>query len=194
VNNNPNLNDLAVIYQNAQLSLSIEYTLSGDGVNSGSADMGESIKVGNAGGSSINLSFYQYSNFDLLQNNNNSVSILGAPGAFTGALQTTGGPGGTGIGEAILGPNANDAEAALVPTTFNKLTAGSYVTLDNTTSAGPGNVTWAFQWNTTLASGDQFDLSKDKGLSVQLIPEPSTLALIALGMGALGMMLRRKLA
>jgi len=76
VNGNPNLNDLGVIYQNAQLSVSVEYVLSGNGANSGSADMGENIMVVNNSISSLNLSFYQYSNFNLLQNNNNQRTTL----------------------------------------------------------------------------------------------------------------------
>ena len=86
------------------------------------------------------------------------------------------------------------AEAAVVPQTLNELNTAAYLNLDNTTSAY-GDVSWAFQWNVTLAAnGGELDLTKDKGLSVQLIPEPSTLALIALGMGALGLSLRRKSA
>ncbi|MGD0349640.1 MAG: PEP-CTERM sorting domain-containing protein [Verrucomicrobiota bacterium] len=195
VNDNPNLNDLAVIYQNAQLEVSVEYTLSGNGVNSGSADMGESLMIVNNSASSIDLSFYQYSNFDLLQNNNNDVSISGSSGAYTGALQTTGGPGGTGIGEVILGPNANYAEAAQVPQTLNELNnpLNSNFNLNDSISAS-GDVSWAFQWNATLNPGDMLDLTKNKGLSVQIVPEPSTVALVALGVGALGWTLRRKSA
>lgn len=193
VNGNPNLNDLGVVYDNGTYHVSVEYTLTGYGATSGSADMGESIMFLNNGASSIDLTFYQYSNFNLLMNNNNTVNISGNPGAYTGATQTTGGPGGTGIGEVILGPNANRAEAAVVPVTLNKLNTAAYLNLDNTNSA-TGDVSWAFQWNVTLAPGSQLDLLKDKGLTVQLVPEPSTLALIALGIGALGLTLRRKLA
>jgi hypothetical protein len=153
--------------------------------------MMEYIWIDNFSGSSVNLSFYQYSNFNLLQNSQNSVSISGGPGAYTGAFQNTGGPGGTGIAEVILSPTANGTEAGLAGSTLSDVSNG---TLNGVTSAGPGNVAWAFRWDQTIASGGEMDISKDKGLSVSTIPEPSALALIALGMGALGLTLRRKLA
>jgi len=203
VNGNPNLNDLGVVYANGQLEVDLEYVLTGNGAGSGSADMMEYISIVNNGLSSINLSFYQYSNFNLLQNNNNTVTISGSPGAYTGAIQTTGGPGGNGIAEVIDAPLANFAEAESTPQTFNELTSGSYYDLNNHTSAGLGDVSWAFEWTATLqpyGSVDQYgnrtdmlDITKDKGLSIEIVPEPSTLAFVALGMGALGLSLRRKL-
>ena len=58
-----------------------------------------------------------------------------------------------------------------------------------------GDVTWAFQWNaTTSHPAASLNITKDKGLSITLVPEPSTLAFIALGIGALGLSLRRKSA
>lgn len=188
-------NDLTVTYQNAQVSVNVEYDLYGNGVGSGSADMMESIWIDNLSAvNSLTLSFYQYSNFDLLENNNNTVSIFGSPGAYSTAVQTTGGPGGTGFGEVILGPYANYAEAAVVPQTLNELGTPAYLTLNDNTSEGPGNVSWAFQWNSTIDPNGELDILKDKGLKVTMIPEPATLALIALGVGALGLSLRRKSA
>jgi hypothetical protein len=191
------LNDVSVTYGSSQLSVNIDYVLSGNGAGSGSADLQEYISILNpsTSGQSINLSFYQYSNFNLLGNNMNSVAIAGTPsGGFSGATQTTGGAGGNGIAEVIDTPYANGAEAALVGQTLTGLNSGSYYNLNDNLSAGPGNVTWAFQWNASLNPGDTLSITKDKGLSIQIVPEPSTVALIALGMGALGLSLRRKLS
>jgi hypothetical protein len=186
----PSLDNLGVDYDNANLEVFVQYTLSGNGMMSGSADMAESIYVINNESSSINLNFYQYSNFNLL-NQPNNVKISSSGGLYTGATQTTSGAGGTGIGEVILGPYANEAEAGFATPTMSDVSSG---TLNDSTSAGPGDVAWAFEWNKNLGTGDMLDLQKDKGLSVTLVPEPSTLVLIALGMGALGLSLRRKLA
>jgi PEP-CTERM motif-containing protein len=201
--NGLNGNDLTLGYANSQLSASIEYVLSGNGAGSGSADLQEYISVMNPVGSgqSISLSFYQYSNFNLLGNSQNTVTIAGSPlnpgnpfSGFTGAQQTTGGPGGNGLAEVIDAPYANAAEAATLGQTLSELNSASYYTLNNNTSAGPGDVTWAFQWNETLNPGDTLNITKDKGLSIQIIPEPSTLAFIALGVSALGLSMRRKLS
>ena len=156
--------------------------------------MVENLSIVNNTASSFNLSFYQYSNFNLFQNNMNGVSLSGGPGGYTGALQTTGGPGGNGIAEVIDAPLANFGEAALVGQTLGELNGPSYYTLNDNASAGPGDVTWAFEWNVNLAAGATFNITKDKGLSIDLVPEPSSLAFIAMGISALGLSLRRKSA
>jgi hypothetical protein len=188
------IDNLGVQYQNAQLTVQVQYILSGNGPSSGSADMVENLSIVNTSASSINLSFYQYSNFNLFQNNLNSVSLSSGPGGYTGATQTTGGPDGNGIAEVIDAPLANYGEAALVGQTLGELNGPSYYTLNDNASAGPGDVSWAFQWNVNLGAGDTFNITKDKGLSIQLVPEPSTLAFIVMGIGAFGLSLRRKTA
>jgi hypothetical protein len=188
------INNIGVVYQNSQLTVQIQYILAGNGSGSGKADMQEYLTIVNNGASSINLSFYQYSNFNLFQDNQNTVNISGSPGGgYSGALQTTTTGGGSGLAEVIDAPYANFAEAAGVFQTVSELNSGSYYTLNDTTSAGPGDVTWAFQWNQTLASGGIMNITKDKGLSIQILPEPTTLAFIALGGSALALVLRRKL-
>jgi len=198
------LNDVTITYANTQLSVSIEYQLTGFGNNSGNADMAEGIAVQNLTAGPVSLSFYQYSYFGLLGNlTPNNVMISGSPGMYTGAQQTAGGmPNSTGIAEVITAPDANRAEAAYFNQTLTELNGANYLNLNNVMSAGPGNVTWAFQWNATLQAYGSVDgdgnptdtlaIAKDKGLGVSLVPEPSTVAMIALGMGALGLMLRRR--
>jgi hypothetical protein len=154
----------------------------------------ENLNIQNTGASSISLSFYQYSNFNLLQNNMNSVTISSDANGYLGATQTTGGPGGNGIAEVIEAPLANNAEAALAGQTLANLNGNSYYTLNGNTSAGPGDVTWAFQWNVTLDPNATLNIIKDKGLSIQIVPEPTTMAFVALGLGALGLARRRQTA
>lgn len=194
---NDGINDVYMEYQNSQLNVGIEYILNGNGAGSGSADIQESIQIQNVGSSQITLSFFQYSNFNLLGGANDSVSIFGNHNSgYSGAIQTTG-TGGSGIAEVIIAPNANFAEANTVGglnSTLYKLNNTANLTLDGNTSAGPGDVTWGLEWTATLNPDDMLDITKDKGLSLQIVPEPSTVAIIALGIGALGLALRRKLS
>ena len=186
------INVVDATYQNAQLSIEIQYILSGGGVGSGNADLTETIMAVNKNSSSsLDLNFYEYSNFNLLQSGNNSVTVFGAPGAYSYVTQTSGS---TALSEAIISPSANYAEAASFNTTLNELNTQAGLVLNGNASAGPGNVTWAFQWDQTIAAGGQLDIFKDKSLSISMIPEPSTLAFIALGTGLLGLAMRRKLA
>ena len=183
-------NFLDATYANSQLSVEIQYALHGGGVGSGSADLTESIYVVNLSGAPLTLNFYEYSDFNLLQSGNNSVQIFGSPGAYSNVQQTSGS---TAIQEAIVSPFANYAEAANAGQTLNELNTQSGLVLNDTTSAGPGNVTWAFQWlDLNIAPGGELDIFKDKSLSIQMVPEPSTFAFIALGLGAWGLARRRQ--
>jgi hypothetical protein len=182
-------NDVVATYQNAQLSIQIEYVLSGGGVGSGNADITETIAAKNlSASSSLNLNFYEYSNFNLLQSGNNTVQVYGSPGAYSYVTQTSGS---TALTEAIVSPNANYAEAATFNQTLNELNTQAGLVLNGNASAGPGNVTWAFQWAQTVAANSELDIFKDKSLSIATIPEPSTVAFIALGAGVLGLTFRR---
>jgi hypothetical protein len=185
-----NINEVVATYQNAQLTLTIDYYLTGGGVGSGNADLAENISVVNNTGSALNFNFYQYSDFNLLGSGaNDIVQIYGNPGNFNYAEQTSGG---TAIGEVVVAPNANRGEAAMVGQTLNELNTTPNLQLNNNTLAGPGDVTWALQWGTTIGAGQEYDISKDKNLSIQIVPEPSTLAFIALGLGAWGLARRRQ--
>ena len=188
--NQPNAAEVTATYQNAQLALTIDYVLAGGGVGSGSADITESISVLNNSGGSVNFHFYQYSDFNLLGSGaSDSVQLFGFPGSWNFVQQTAGS---SGIGEAIVAPDANHGEAAFIGQTLGELNGASPLTLNDNPSAGPGDVTWALEWDPTIANGGMFDLTKDKSLFIQVIPEPSTIALIALGLGAWGLARRRQ--
>jgi hypothetical protein len=200
---NDGINDVYMAYQNSQLKVDIEYLLTGNGAGSGSADIQESIQIKNVGLSQITLSFFQYSDFNLLGGANDSVSIFGIPydsnnpfSGYNGAIQTTG-TGGSGVAEVIIAPNANFAEANTVGglnSTLYKINNTANLTLNGNTSAGPGDVTWGLEWTATLNPDEMLDITKDKGLSLEIVPEPSTVAIIAMGAGALGLARRRKLS
>jgi hypothetical protein len=196
--------DVLMTFTNLQLRVSIEYTLTGDGTGSGSADMQEQITIKNISSSQLTLNFFQYSDFNLLGGANDTATLLGTPyipgnplTGYLGAVQTTG-AGGSGIAELINAPNATYGEVNYadvgVNATLYKLNNTTNLTLNGTANAGQGDVTWALQWTKTLNPGQMLDISKDKGLSIELIPEPSTVALSALGIGMLGLVLRRRLS
>lgn len=185
-------NMLDVIYQNSQLSIEVVYSLTGGGVGSGTADMIENIYAMNLSGSQITLNLFEYSYFDLLQSGNNSVNIFGSPSPGPGYNYVQQNSGSTAIQEAITSPNANHAEAAYFNQTLNALNTQANLVLNDNPSAGPGNVTWAFQWTQTIDAGQEFDVFKDKNLSITMVPEPGTAALAVLGGLCLAGCLRRR--
>jgi hypothetical protein len=185
------LNTVTVTYENTDLKLEILYSLTGGGLGSGTADIIESIQAWNKKGTSMDFHLYQYSDFNLLNDpSGDTVEISGNPiDGYDYALQYKGL---TQIAEAITSPAANRAEAGLTPSTLNSLNGASVYNLNNSDTAGPGDATWALQWDASIDAGGSFWLFKDKLLSIEPIPEPSTLALIALGLGAWGLARRRQ--
>jgi hypothetical protein len=184
------INHVKAIYQNSQLTVAIDYILTGGGAGSGNADIMESIVATNHTGSSLNLNFYEYSNFNLLQSGNNTVEIMGA-GPYFYVTQTSGS---TAIQEGIVSPFADYAEAGYYNSTLNKLNTETNLFLNGNTLASSGNVTWAFQWDQTIdANGGGLEIFKDKSLSIAQVPEPGTTALVVLGGLCLaGRMFRRR--
>ena len=168
------------------LQIDVRYTLRGT-ASSGS-DMQEQINItNNSTTSTLDLHFFQYSNFDLNGTPaGDTVSLINANTvrqSKTGAL----------ISETVTTPAANHYELGLTtdsPNTLTRLNSGSPITLlDGATTRGPGDATWAFQWDRSLAPGASLQISKDKNLA---IPEPGTLALIATGFAGLAFLRKRR--
>jgi hypothetical protein len=174
-------NFVSATYANAQLSVTVQYLLSDHGT--GSADMTENISVVNLSGIAItNFNLFEYSNFNLQQSGQNTVTVFGdSVNGYIDAYQVNGS---TAISETVISPYASGAEANYAYATRNKLNTQAGYNLDGTTFAGPGDVTWAFQWTASLdasGAGAELNIVKDKNLNIQMVPEPGTTALALLG-------------
>jgi len=184
-------NTLTTSYARTGFNMSVGYTLTGgDVVPAGQtavADMGESIQINNTSTSPLSFHFYEYSDFDLQGvPGPDNVTLSGSPRGWNDAFQTYGT---LGLTETITTPPANHAEAANEYATLAKLNGGAPVVLNDNPSA-VGNVTWAFEWDLVINPGTSAVISKDKYLQVQVVPEPSAIALVSLGLAAFA--LRRR--
>jgi hypothetical protein len=162
---------------NATASLyRIDVTYSLQGTNAAGSSIGETISITNNSTSSpLDFHFFQYSHFTLgnvagaeteALLNPNTVRVVGTGNLFS---------------ETVVTRAPDHYELALNPTTINRLNDANPTTLsDGPTTAGPGDATWAFQWDQLLAPGATLTISKDKTL--QLVPEPGTLTLISVGL------------
>jgi len=175
-------NQLSSLYGTTAFTIRLDYVLNGQG--SGMASINESITINNLGQSPLDMHFFQYSDFDILGSGGNDVGALGKSGGlFNYATQGDGSLLSPFFTETVLTPGANHGEIAFSPSILLRLGNGVPDTLsDFAGPLGPGDITWAFQWDLTIAPGSSELISKVKYLTV---PEPSSFALVSLGLLAL---------
>ena len=166
------------------LKINVTFTLAGGTLGSGTSDIGEQISLVNTSSQSITMSFFQYGDFQLTAPN-----VGGEMVSFTNS-NTVRETGSTGyVQETVHTPIATHQEAEAFPITINKLDDALPTTLSDNTSAGPGDITWAYQWDVTLAPAQTFLISKDMQA---VIPEPSTAILVFVGLIAFSQAKRRR--
>jgi hypothetical protein len=174
-------------YANSQFTLQIDYLLTGGTAGSGSSDLAQTVRIINNTAGTLDFHFFTYSDFDLLgTSTGDAVNLTTIGGKYYLTDQTDGN---FALLEMVNTPAANFGEAALYNGTLLKLNDGVADNLSNAASAGPGDVTWALQWDLSIAAGSSAFISKDTRIDLQVVPEPSTAALI--GLGVIGFLVRR---
>jgi len=165
---------IVVDYKNPTgIEVKVTYTLTGGTAGSSTSDVAETIKIVNHGTSSMDLHFFQYSDFDL--NGATGGQTVTFPNANT--VDQSGPAGGVILSETVVTPPPSHHQGSLEPTILNSLIDSAPTTLSDNSGAGPGDVAWAFQWDQTIAAGGTFIISKDKNLRPS-VPEPASVVLL----------------
>ena len=156
--------------------VTLNLSLVGGAAGSGTSDLSIQANIKNTSTGPLTFHFYEYSDFDfgvsdtVVFLNSNTVVQTGSNGSVQGAVAT-------GL-SGSLAPTHH--ETGTFPNTLNSLNSTNNYTLNDSNSAGPGDLTWAFQWDAiNLAAGTTTQLSKDLNV---VIPEPSTISLGLLGL------------
>ncbi len=168
-------NQATISYANSLFSVDLTYVLTG---STGTAGLNESIRIINKNtdplSAPLDFHFFEYTDYNLGGiTGGQSVTLNGTAAR---AIQTSV-QGGMGLESAT--PNANHREANLFDATLLKLNDALPTTLDDVLTAGPGDATFAFEWDYSIAAGGSKLISK-----IKTVPEPSAVALMALGLAA----------
>jgi hypothetical protein len=178
-NFDPNLDNLFVRYLGAGFRIDVEYSLDGGLPGSRASDLTEQISISNTGTSPLDFHFYQFADFDLNSTSGDDSAV------FTNANAVRQTEGAVSVSETVITPVPSHREIDFHPNTLAKLSDAGPTTLSDTpgtgVSFGPGDVTWAYQWDFVLPAGRTFQISKDKQLTG--IPEPTAATLWMIGIG-----------
>ena len=183
-----NFDTLFVRYSGVGFRVDVRYALDGGTPGSRASDIAEQISIVNLGTSPLDFHFFQYSDFELNGTAANDSAVFTNANAvrqFEGVLS---------VSETVITPVPNHREIDFYPNTVIKLNDGVATTLNDTpigVVVGPGDMTWAYQWDITLAAGGTFQISKDKQLSG--VPEPATFSLLTAAAGLLFVLRRNPL-
>ncbi len=188
---------LTETYANSLISVKTKYTLQGQLAGSGKATLGQTITLNNPSATAQTYHFYQYSDFNMAGTSGSQYLQFNVNGATTAyQVVQSGGATLTGTVTALSGGAsiAPEEQAGLYDGSMFGLVNGNPApTLNNNLNAGPGNVVYAYEWDVTLAAygnpGSSLTLSEIQAV-VPVVPEPSSVALIAAGL--LGLAFFRK--
>lgn len=165
-------------YTSNVFDVTIRYLLTG---SANSSDLAEVVTITNKSNNRRSFTLFEYDDFDLdgdfsgdTATKLNSSTIK----QFKGLTSVT-------VGAT---PIPNLTEVAGFPSILTELSDNNVDNLDpSLITFGPGDATFAMQWNFGLEAGQSVQMSKNK---ILVVPEPATLA--ALGIGAVALIRRRR--
>ena len=189
---------LTETYANSTISVKTIFTLQGQPSGSGKATLGDAITFNNLSATPQTYHFFQYSDFYLGGVSGDQYVKFNSDGAGTAYQVVQTGLAGatlTGTVTALSGGTSISPEeqAGLYDGTQFGLGNGNPAPLlNNNLNAGTGNVVYAYEWDVTLAASGNVGSSLTISEIQAVVPEPSSVALVASGMLVLALLYRRR--
>ena len=150
------------------------------------ADIGELITVYNFGTSAVEMSLFQYTDLDLFEDPEGDYVTIADGDARQWDAD------GLAASETVITPGPTHYEVALYDDILARLQDGDADDLaDVGAILGPGDATWAFQWDFSISPDHSFQISKDK--QITHLPEPVTMIGVAMGISGLAGYIRRRM-
>jgi hypothetical protein len=173
-----------------RFDLTIEYSFTGDPLPPPSvegplgSDLTEFIGVHNRSTTSpLDFHFYEYTDFNLFSYPPDD-SLVGTGNGISGFVGVTQSKYGS-FAEEVVVNSANHAQAGINGEILAELNGNSPVTLNDYLDyldPGPGDIAYAFEWDNEITPGGMLPITTDTANTVALIPEPSVMSLLFLGL------------
>lgn len=184
---------LDATYADSTISVGTLFSLQSSPIGSAKATLTQTYTINNLLTTAQVFHFYQYSDFDLggASGDQNVQFYDNGSGEYYQVVQTaTSGTILTGLVTGVTGGVSaqSEVQAGFYDGNQFGLGSGNPVTLDNTLTAGVGNVVYAYQWDVLLAPGASLTISEIQ----TVVPEPSSMTLVASGVLALTWVWRRR--
>lgn len=183
VGGDPNCERLSLRYTGSGVQVDIMFTLNGSTAGSGTSHVSEAITITNNGSSTLEFHLFQYSDFDL------NGSAQDANVAITGgntATQTDEGL--VCISESVSTRRPDHYQVDFVSNILASLSDANATSLNDANGpVGPGDLSWAFQWDLSIPAGSSETINKTKSV----VPEPATLGLLGAAWAVMAFRRRR---
>jgi hypothetical protein len=165
--------------------VTLSYTLTGQTPGSGKSGLGESLTLINNTAAPLTLNLFMYSDFILKgDTTHQTVSVVPSTNGNTSVVQGMSNFPPANNNFVVIGGSSR-AEVASYPITLNELNSPAHLVLNNNLTGGPDNPTWALEWDITLGAAGTATSSQQISMTDTLtVPEPSTVGLVLLGLGA----------
>lgn len=167
------MNYLWATYQGAGFQIDLSWNLKGGGIGSYWSDISEVAAIKNTGSTTLDFHLFEYNDFDLSGTSTDDVAHYVGPGnvhqqdCHWMVDEST--------------PGTSHWEIDTFANTRNRLNDALPTTLSDASAVvGPADVTWAFQWDFSIAPGATKGISKNKILNA--VPEATTVMLGFMGL------------